>query len=159
MIHELKTWPKPFDAVLDGTKTFDVRVNDRGYQVGDELLLQEYAPQISKFTGRTCRVRVTYLLAYGPDPGGSYLQHDVVVLGITKAPAPAPPGPPKLAEGWGGPLLASKFHYFVNSHSLCRRWAFTGELQAGEVGETCRTEDCVACYRKLQKRRATKEKP
>ena len=64
----------------------------------------------------------------------------------------------RLAEGWGGPLLASKFHYFVNGRSLCRRWAFTGELQAGEVGEARRTEDCVACYRKLEKRRAAKAK-
>lgn len=72
--------------MVDGTKTFDVRINDRGYQVDDVLLLQEYVPQISHFTGRTCRVRVTYLLAYGPDPGGCYLQHDVVVLAIQKEP-------------------------------------------------------------------------
>ena len=41
MRHELKTDPEVFDAVIAGTKTFEIRKNDRDYQVGDELLLRQ----------------------------------------------------------------------------------------------------------------------
>lgn len=44
MIHELKTWPEFFDAVKRGEKTFEVRRNDRGFQVGDTLRLVRWQP-------------------------------------------------------------------------------------------------------------------
>lgn len=45
MIHELKTWPQYFCRVADGSKTFEVRKNDRGFQQGDEVLLREWNPK------------------------------------------------------------------------------------------------------------------
>jgi hypothetical protein len=44
MIHNLKIWPQFYCRVLDGTKTFEVRKNDRNYQRGDSLVLQEWDP-------------------------------------------------------------------------------------------------------------------
>lgn len=41
MRHELKTDPEVFDAVIAGTKTFEIRKNDRNFQVGDELVLRQ----------------------------------------------------------------------------------------------------------------------
>jgi hypothetical protein len=38
--HELKTDPEAFDAVASGAKTFELRRNDRDYQVGDVLVLK-----------------------------------------------------------------------------------------------------------------------
>lgn len=39
-IHELKCLGEHFDAVRDGRKRFELRINDRGFQVGDLLLLK-----------------------------------------------------------------------------------------------------------------------
>lgn len=63
MIHELKTWPEPFQAVVDGVKTFDVRIDDRGYGVGDVLRLREWhgGPAVTGYTGREHSVLVTYI--------------------------------------------------------------------------------------------------
>lgn len=44
MKHELKIWPQYYCRVADGSKTFEVRKNDRGYQPGDTVVLHEYDP-------------------------------------------------------------------------------------------------------------------
>jgi ASC-1-like (ASCH) protein len=44
MKHELKIWPVFFERIADGTKTFEVRKNDRHFQCGDEVYLKEYIP-------------------------------------------------------------------------------------------------------------------
>ena len=43
--HALKTHPEPFAAVCLGHKTCEVRKDDRGFKVGDVLLLEEYEPK------------------------------------------------------------------------------------------------------------------
>lgn len=50
MTHELKTDPAVFDAVADGTKTFEIRLDDRGFAVGDTLRLRR-----TRYTGREMR--------------------------------------------------------------------------------------------------------
>jgi hypothetical protein len=67
MEHELKTWPEYFQAVIDGTKTFEHRVNDRGFKNGDTLHLREYDPATKTYTGRECKRLVTYCLGVGGD--------------------------------------------------------------------------------------------
>ena len=42
MIHELKIKNEYLLAVIDGSKTFELRKDDRGYKVGDYLQLQSY---------------------------------------------------------------------------------------------------------------------
>lgn len=63
-IHPLKTWTEYFQAVNRGDKTFELRVNDRNFQNGDILLLQEWVEDIG-FTGDVITVVVTYLLEGG----------------------------------------------------------------------------------------------
>jgi hypothetical protein len=55
--HTLKCWPSFFADVADGSKTFEVRRNDRNFQVGDTLRLLEYVPDYD-YTGDECSVKV-----------------------------------------------------------------------------------------------------
>ena len=60
--HELKCWPTFFQAILDGRKRHDLRrVDDRDFQVGDQLRLREFDPNLADYTGREQFVVVTYL--------------------------------------------------------------------------------------------------
>lgn len=60
MRHELKTWPEFYRAVQENKKTFELRYDDRNYQVGDELILREFEPCHScKGKGEVAR--------YGPE--------------------------------------------------------------------------------------------
>jgi ASC-1-like (ASCH) protein len=78
MIHELKIKSKYFKAVLDGTKAFEVRYNDRGYAVGDKLILMEIGED-KEYTGNKANVEVTYILT---DKDFGALIEGYVVLGI-----------------------------------------------------------------------------
>lgn len=51
MIHALKTEPQFFEAVIDGSKTFEVRKNDRDFRVGDYLALNELDDTREGYTG------------------------------------------------------------------------------------------------------------
>lgn len=81
MNHELKCWPRYFEAITSGSKTFEIRKNDRGYQVGDVLNLREYDVLTESYTGRGHSVLVTYVL-----PGGGFgLPSEYVAMSIVKA--------------------------------------------------------------------------
>ena len=60
--HELKTRPKYFQPIYEGTKNFEIRYNDRDYKVGDRLRLREYDISTGKYSGMEVLVRVDYLL-------------------------------------------------------------------------------------------------
>jgi ASC-1-like (ASCH) protein len=76
--HELKTDPQTFDDVEAGLKTFEIRLDDRNFAVGDILVLRRTrhsgaamaAGAPLEFTGRTLRVVVQHKLkGYGLMPG------------------------------------------------------------------------------------------
>lgn len=42
--HELKTWPAEFTAIVESKKTFDFRLDDRGFAPGDQVVFSEWTP-------------------------------------------------------------------------------------------------------------------
>lgn len=74
--HHLKTWPEPFDAVWKGLKPFEIRKNDRAYQVGDTLMLQEWYPNNETWGERIITASVKYML------DGFGLKDGYVALGL-----------------------------------------------------------------------------
>ncbi len=75
--HILKCWPNSYDAIAAGVKSFEWRRDDRGFEVGDVLVLRKWNPApapgasgyvwmprgpntLPEYTEQ--RVRVTYIL-------------------------------------------------------------------------------------------------
>jgi hypothetical protein len=78
MMHELKTWPEYYKAVVSGKKNFEVRKADRLFQVGDLLVLKEFDPDKKAFTGKLITKEITYIL-----PGGQFgINLDYVVMAL-----------------------------------------------------------------------------
>jgi hypothetical protein len=81
-VHDLKTHPEHFDAVERGEKTAELRRDDRGFEVGDALLLRRWDPELFDqaiadgctvdeagefaYTGGAVRARITHILRGGP---------------------------------------------------------------------------------------------
>lgn len=71
-IHILKTVSPHFQNIVNGIKTFEVRKDDRDFQVNDVLILNEYSPsecyagsgQVPelRYTGKKCFVVVKHIL-------------------------------------------------------------------------------------------------
>lgn len=59
---EKKCWPEFFQKILDGKKTFDVRLADFECGLGDTLVLREWDPETKQYTGRTLEKNVAYVL-------------------------------------------------------------------------------------------------
>lgn len=80
--HILKTWPEPFNAVRKRIKSYEVRVNDRDFHVGDALVLREWCPERKAYIGVLGDVvrTVTYITK-GPDFG---LPENLVVMSIDR---------------------------------------------------------------------------
>ena len=81
-IHALKCWPEFFSKMAKGTKTFDVRKNDRHFQTGDAIMLEEWDPKTEEYTGAVMLFQVTYILVNGPEL--ALLKQNNVVLGLKR---------------------------------------------------------------------------
>jgi hypothetical protein len=69
MTHELKCWPEYFGAVVAGAKRFEIRENDRGFDVGHIVTLREWEPGTERYTGRSATYRIGYMTSWGQKPG------------------------------------------------------------------------------------------
>ena len=99
--HVLKVARPYFDALIDGSKTFEVRKNDRAFQLGDELILWEIPNErrhsssfcetwdCSYCKHRVVRKRVTFVYSGDPRFTGLEPGHVVLALGETRPTPPA----------------------------------------------------------------------
>jgi len=108
--HLLKVIPPYFDSLVAGSKTFEVRRNDRAYQRGDVLRLREWHPHYTTSTNHCpepgCNVwdskpghwaeahevvlrKVTFVFVGDPRFGG--VEPGYVVLGLGKCDRPLAP--------------------------------------------------------------------
>lgn len=68
MIHKLKIHSEFYKAVINRKKTFEIRENDRGFNVGDKVILKEYI--LAKgFTGNYAQVTILYLTDFAQKKG------------------------------------------------------------------------------------------
>lgn len=67
MEHKLKTYKEYYEEVVSGRKTFEIRKNDRNFQVADILILEEveFIKGETIPTGNSVKVEVTYILNDG----------------------------------------------------------------------------------------------
>lgn len=75
-VHELKTVPTYFEEVWSGRKTFEIRLNDRNFQVGDTLVLKEWSTVKEIFTGKAIEAKITHVFlgpAFGLEAGYAIL--------------------------------------------------------------------------------------
>jgi hypothetical protein len=84
MEHKLKTSLGVFTDVKRGRKTFEYRRDDRGFAVGDTLVLKEWGKGCG-YTGESVKAKVTYLLrgpAFGVPEG--YVIMSIFVIGLSQ---------------------------------------------------------------------------
>lgn len=72
--HYLDIYPQYFAPVVEGLKTFEIRRNE-GFEVGDALVLREYDPETSEYSGHYVEKTVVYITNYAQ-------KENYVVLGI-----------------------------------------------------------------------------
>ena len=85
MKHELKVWTEYFEDIFTGKKKFDLRFNDRPYQIGDSLRLMEYNNIENMYTGRECVREINYILSdtkFGLKEGWIIVGLDFIVEGV-----------------------------------------------------------------------------
>lgn len=78
--HDLKCIPAHFEALTLGRKNFEVRINDRDFQVGDSVTLHEYFPDTAAYSGAVLSGIIGYLTNYGQKDG--YVVFSLVLTGI-----------------------------------------------------------------------------
>lgn len=61
-VHDLKIMPQYLWALKTGIKGFEIRKNDREFQVGDILSLREYKD--GQYTGRLVLGRITFITSF-----------------------------------------------------------------------------------------------
>lgn len=61
--HILKCQQPYFNAVWDGHKTFEARLNDRDYKSGDSVVLKDYNPSDDTYGNRQIRADIGFLLS------------------------------------------------------------------------------------------------
>lgn len=96
--HNIKCWPDVFEEMRAGRKTAEFRYNDRGYAVGDMLLIREWDTATAAYTHREITLQITHVL-----DGGFGMPAGYVMLSL--AASPSQPNTEGLTSGEGWKLV------------------------------------------------------
>lgn len=77
-IHRVKCYDRWFAEVTTGLKSFEIRRNDRGYEVGDLIELNE--TRDAEYTGRAALYKITNVMPDTDFPDG--IKSGFAVIGI-----------------------------------------------------------------------------
>lgn len=80
MIHTLKVHPPFWPSLVDGSKPFEVRLNDRKFKVGDTCIFSQYDPKFGLTGDPTVEREITFVLTHEDFPPGVPVGY--VVLGL-----------------------------------------------------------------------------
>lgn len=82
--HKLKCWTPYYNAIVAGDKKFDVRRDDRGFQKGDTVLLEQYDPAKMRYvmSGGTRAYAIEKKIQYILTGGQFGIEPGYVVLGF-----------------------------------------------------------------------------
>lgn len=76
--HKLKCWTPYYEAIVSDEKKFDVRLDDRGFQKGDTVLLEQFDPKKGRYVmsggarAYSIEKKIQYILTgghFGIEPG------------------------------------------------------------------------------------------
>ena len=82
MTHKLKILPKYCDELMTGGKNFELRKDDRGFRVCDDLEMWEFDPTVERpYTGRLIIAKIAYILRDCPQYG---LQDGYAILALER---------------------------------------------------------------------------
>jgi hypothetical protein len=72
---EKKVWPEYFQKILEGVKTYELRLADFECKPGDILVLKEWDQDKKQYTGRVIEKTVTYI---GKTKSMSFWSHEEI---------------------------------------------------------------------------------
>lgn len=67
--HDLKLLPVYFHEVVLGKKTFEIRLNDRDFKVGDKIVLREFTGVECEYTGEFVEGEILFITDFMQAPG------------------------------------------------------------------------------------------
>jgi hypothetical protein len=77
--HHLKCYPDIFEVMFKEEKSFDIRKNDRNFEVGDQIILYEYDPIEKQYLSRHKHGLITFIMK---DPNPFIDLGDKVILSL-----------------------------------------------------------------------------
>ena len=67
--HNIRILEEYFVSVLDGSKKFEIRENDRNYKKGDFVVMHEYSDGAPHYSGRVIIKRIGFITNYEQKDG------------------------------------------------------------------------------------------
>jgi hypothetical protein len=78
--HDIKEHAVYFHELWSGARTFEIRRDDRGYDVGHTVKICEWLPEAKIYTGRFVRGTITFLRRSGPIARGVDVPAGVLIF-------------------------------------------------------------------------------